>query len=128
MLLDSNILILASKLTNASLLAGLRKTDQKLAVSVVSKIETLGYHQLREMEKVYLQNFFLSVPNLGLDILTVEKAIELRQRKPMSLADSILAATAIVCDLELLTENTKDFQGIPNLRLLSMADFIARTA
>lgn len=120
MLIDSNILIIASKLTNTGLLNYLRNQEKQLCVSIVSKIEVLGYHQMKQVEMEFLSNFFNSLPILQLDFAVAEKAIQLRQRKPLSLADSIIAATALVNDLVLFTDNTKDFSGIKGLKLLSV--------
>ncbi|MCF8247139.1 MAG: type II toxin-antitoxin system VapC family toxin [Saprospiraceae bacterium] len=100
----------------------LRTHEGDLCVSIVSKIEVLGYHQLKQVEKEFLNNFFYSIPILQLDTAVAEKAIELRQRKPMSLADSILAATALANNLPLFTDNIKDYAGIKGLKLISVAD------
>lgn len=42
----------------------------------------------------------------------------LRQNKKISLADSIVAATALENKLTLVTHNTKDFDWIVGIRLL----------
>ena len=122
MLIDSNIIIIASKLTNVEVLNYLRIHEKSLYVSIVSKIEVLGYHQLKQVEKEFLENFFNSIPVLQLDFAIAEKAIQLRQQKPISLADSVLAATALVNDLTLFTDNTKDYAGIKGLKLLSVKE------
>ena len=59
-----------------------------------------------------------------LDNFIADKAIELRQRKQMALADAIIAATALTYDLPLLTHNTKDYEGIVGLKLLSLKDIL----
>ena len=43
----------------------------------------------------------------------------LRQQKKMSIGDSIVASTALLRGLALVTANTKDFQWIPELELLN---------
>jgi toxin FitB len=35
----------------------------------------------------------------------------------MSLGDAIIAATALIYNLEIVTRNTADFTGIPNIKL-----------
>jgi predicted nucleic acid-binding protein len=52
------------------------------------------------------------------------KAVELRQRKPISLADSIFAATALTYDLTLFTENVKDYSTIKGLKIQSIKDVL----
>ena len=52
-----------------------------------------------------------------------KKAIALRQQRKMSLADSILAATALENDWELVSRNVDDFEWIAELRLVNPFDF-----
>ena len=125
MLLDSNIIIIiASKLVQVKLISYLRNNEKNLHTSIVSQIEVLGYHQLKEVEKAFLQNFFNAIPILPLDEIVAAKAIELRQRKPISLADAIIAATALTYDLTLFTDNIKDYAGIKGLKLVSIKDIL----
>jgi toxin FitB len=125
MLLDSNIIIIASKLAQVKLINYLRDNEKDLHTSIVSQIEVLGYHQLRQIEKTFLENFFKSVPIIPLDFAVAAKAIELRQRKPIALADAILAATALLYDLTLFTENVKDYAGIKGLKIVSIKDVLS---
>jgi predicted nucleic acid-binding protein len=52
------------------------------------------------------------------------KAIELRQGKSISLADSILAATTLTYNLTLFTENVKDYSSIKGLKIQSIKDVL----
>ena len=124
MLLDSNIIIIASKLVQVKLISYLRNNEKDLRTSIVSQIEVLGYHQLKQVEKSFLDNFFKAIPIIPLDYAVAAKAIELRQRKPISLADSIIAATALTYDLTLFTENIKDYTGIKGLKVVSIKDIL----
>lgn len=47
------------------------------------------------------------------------KAVLLRQERKMTLGDSLIAATAIVNDLKLITSNIKDFRWIDELTLVN---------
>jgi toxin FitB len=124
MLLDSNIIIIASKLAQVKLITYLRINEKDLHTSIVSQIEVLGYHQLKQVEKSFLDNFFKSIPVIPLDYSVAAKAIELRQRKPIALADAIIAATALTYDLTLFTENVKDYAGIKDLKVVSIKDVL----
>lgn len=124
MILDSNIIIIASKLVQIKLMTYLRNNEKNLHTSIVSQIEVLGYHQLNQVEKTFLENFFKAIPVLPLDYTVAQKAIELRQRKPIGLADSIIAATALTYDLTLFTENIKDYTGIKGLKIMSIKDIL----
>lgn len=126
MLIDSNIIVIASKLLNVELLSRLRVDESALCVSIITKIEVLGYHQLKQVEKAFLENFFNAIPILQLDEIVAQKAIELRQRKPLSLADAVIAATSLVHDLTLLTDNVKDYAGVKGLKILSIEQYLGK--
>lgn len=83
-----------------------------------TKIEVLGYHKITPSAKAFFQIYFDSINALPLTSEIVEVAIELRQIKKMTLGDSILAATALMHDLDLYTHNVSDFMFVPNLRVV----------
>jgi toxin FitB len=56
MLLDSNIIIYATQPQHTAIRLFIAK--EKVVVSALSKVETLGFHNLREAEKVLLERFF----------------------------------------------------------------------
>jgi toxin FitB len=124
MLLDSNIIIIASKLTHIQLISYLRMKETSLKVSILSQIEVLGYDQLRQVEKLFLEKFFDAIEVLPINEKIAQKAIQIRQRKPIALADAIIAATALHYDLPLLTENVKDYIGIKGLKVFSIKDVV----
>lgn len=124
MLIDSNIVILASKLQNVELLSKLKKEEANIKVSIITKIEVLGYHQLNQVQKKFLENFFKAITVLPVNENIAEIAILIRQKRPVSIADALIAATAVAFELELLTENIKDYRGIQNLDLLNVEEFL----
>jgi hypothetical protein len=116
MLIDSNIIIYASKPGYEFLHSLMGQAD--LAVSVISYVETLGYHQLTEPEKRFLTEFFENVNLSPLSDPVLQRAVSLRQTRKMKLGDSLIAATALVAAVTLVTRNTQDFDWIPGLTLL----------
>jgi predicted nucleic acid-binding protein len=64
------------------------------------------------------EQFFQTAEQLALSEAVVRWAVNLRQRRNMSLGDSIIAGTAIVHDRTLVTHNTKDFHWIEEIKLL----------
>jgi len=48
----------------------------------------------------------------------VAKTIELRKKYKIKLPDAIIAATALVFNLVLITHNTIDFKNIKNLKMM----------
>ena len=115
MLLDSNILIYGAEGGEPRLDAILDRTD--LAVASVTCIETLGYHRLSEAERDGLQAAIARMKVLALSDGVMERAISLRQQRRIGLADAIIAATALVHDLPLVTRNVDDFKHIAGLEI-----------
>ncbi len=122
MIIDSNIIIYASKQTFPSLISYLKKNESSLTTSTICKIEVLGYHQLKKIETQYLENFFNAIRVLPIDEDVVNKAIELKQKRNIATPDAIVAATALVYDLPILTQNKKDFSQIESLKIYAVED------
>lgn len=116
MLLDSNIIILAALPENECLRTMI--AQKAPAVSVVSQIEVLGYHALSKAEKKHFEEFFSVAQVLTISEPVIAQAIQLRQKKNMSLGDALVAATALVHEKILLTHNPKDFAWIKALKVL----------
>jgi predicted nucleic acid-binding protein len=115
MLLDSNIIIYSAKSGHAELRDFLNLN--LYSVSVVSRIEVLGYHLLTEQKREYLEKFFEAASVLPISDLVVTQAVHLRQIRRMSLGDAIVAGTALTYKLELVTRNVRDFSWIQGLMI-----------
>ncbi len=85
-------------------------------MSIVSYIEVLGYHQLKEEERGLLEQFFQAAKVLPLSDEIAERAVRLRRQRRMSLGDAI-AGTALAHTLTLVTHNTDDFTCINELKV-----------
>jgi len=120
MLVDSNILIYAAQAGYAQLRRFI--ADYAPAVSAVSYVEVLGYHQLDDEERRYLEEFFRLAQVLPLSQAVLDQAVALRQQRKMSLGDALVAGTALVHRLTLVTRNVGDFQWIQGLSLLNPFD------
>lgn len=112
-MIDSNLIIYAARPEYP----GLRRllAERSPAVSAVSLVEVLGYHKLSEEDRKHFEAFFAAANVLPVSDAVIARAVSLRQAHKMSLGDSLVAATAIVFQRELLTHNTKDFESIPGL-------------
>ena len=115
MLLDSNILIYGASGDYPALDAILDRTD--LAAASVTRIETLGFYRLSEIERHWLETAFARMQILPLDEAIATRAIALRQQSQMGLADAIMAATALVHRLPLVTRNVDDFKHLAELEI-----------
>lgn len=116
MVLDTNILIYATGPESPKVQRWIVDPDAK--VSVASRIETLGFHRITPAETNVLLTLFRTLPELPLDEPVVSRAIALRQQQRMGLADAIIAATALVHGLPLVTRNTQDFKHVAGLQLI----------
>jgi len=117
MILDSNILIYGANGENSNLDEILDRTD--LAAASVTRIETVGYHRLSEIERTWLETTFARMKILHLDDAVAARAIALRQQRKMGLADAIIAATALEHNLPLVTRNEEDFKHVTGLRVIN---------
>jgi hypothetical protein len=92
--------------------------DKEYSISVISRIELYAFSKLTEKDKATLDVFTnqASVININDDI--IEKTIEIRKKYKTKLPDAIIAATALVFNLTLITHNTKDFLNIEGLTVI----------
>jgi len=96
--------------------------DDEFNISVVIKIEVLGYNDLpSKMEQ--MEAFLNLAVVFPLDDDVTAKTIHLRRSyKKLKLGDAIIAATALVYNLTLVTRNIKDFKNIEGLEVLNPYD------
>lgn len=120
MLLDSNIIIYASKPEYPELRRFI--AEHATSVSAISLVEVLGYHLLKTEELSLLEAFFAAATLLPITQAVLREAVRLRQARKMSLGDALVAATALGNDLQLATSNTRDFAWIPGIKLLNPLD------
>jgi predicted nucleic acid-binding protein len=114
-LIDSNIIIYSG----AKEYSWLRELfyESSSFFSSISKIEVLGFHKIKEGQIIYFSEVFKLLKILHVDSEIIDKAVSLRQQKKITLGDSIIAATALLNNLILVTRNVDDFSHIPNLRI-----------
>ena len=93
--------------------------NKELYVSVITKVETLGYHKISETEKKFLNLVFSKIEVIPLEEEIIEATIKLKQQKKISLGDSFIAATALVNKMPLVTNNTEDFENIKGLKIIN---------
>jgi toxin FitB len=121
MIIDSNIIIYSTIPDYDYLREYLKEQQDNLNVSFISRIEVLGYHLLKEEDRSLFEDFFNSINILNINEKIIDITIFLKQNQKLSLGDSIIAATSIYYDEELLTNNIQDFKNIKNLKLIPLA-------
>ena len=110
MLLDSNILIYLSK--KEIVLSEFVKPDSKLYISVITYMEVLGYPFSSKKEEKVISTLCDSLNVIYLDDEIVKEVIKIRRKDKIKLPDAIIAASAIVKNIELVTRNTEDFKSL----------------
>lgn len=117
-LIDTNILIYSGQSGFAGILLPY-VTNPNNFVSVVSCVETLGFHRITPAQIIYFENVFQILQTLPIDEDVIKLSIKIRQMKKISLGDAFVAATALSQGLELVTRNTIDFNGIKGLSVVN---------
>lgn len=106
MLLDSNILIYLAQPGGEQLKAQL--TSAQPAASLISRVETQGFHRITPEEEARLDKLFAWVEVLPVSDAVADAAIILRRHRRMKLGDSLIGATALLYNLPLVTRNVAD--------------------
>lgn len=121
-LCDTNILIEFYK-SNPQTIQELRRIGlNQLAISVVTQAE-LYYGALNKSELFRIKKHLLSMHVLPIDEKVSAEFLNLMESyslsHKLSVPDALIAATALVHQIELYTLNTRDFQFIPSIKLYS---------
>jgi predicted nucleic acid-binding protein len=118
-LIDSNVVIgyLDNKLPESGMKFMHAIVDETPNISVVTKIEALRFNTSDDVYKT-LHDFVSESIVFEINDQVVDKTITICKGQRIKLPDAIIAATAIVGDLTLITRNTSDFKNITDLELL----------
>lgn len=97
------------------------RANSALAISVVTQLKLMvGCRNKTELRK--LDKFLKQVQVLRINEAISDKAVELLRQYRLShgllIADSLIAATALVMDVPLKSKNQSDFKAIAGLKLL----------
>jgi predicted nucleic acid-binding protein len=122
-LIDIDILIDAGRgVTDAIACLNNIQTTSSLATSAVSEMElVVGCRDKVEMQAVakFLQQFQIVKLSEAISDKAVELLTTYRLSHGLLIADSLIAATAIVRDWELISKNQRDYRFIAGLKLLA---------
>lgn len=121
-LIDSNVVIYYFGLA-------LSKESEKLMdqilgagyfISVVNRIELLGFRKLAGNESDVLYSFVAKSNIYDLEEDIILETIQIRKNYNIKLPDAIIAATCLVNNCSLITNNLKDFDMIRGLHLIKV--------
>ena len=94
-------------------------SGEQVAISFVSEIEMLAYTDITPSEEAAARILILWVNVLWIDEAIVSEAISIRKQTKLKLPDAIIAATALVNNLELITSNIQDFTRVKDLKIIN---------
>ena len=86
-------------------------------VSVVTKMELLGFNFTSIDEQTIMETFINNCNVIDINNDIVAKTISIRKTKKIKLPDAIIAATAIVGNFTLITSDP-DFKNISELKVI----------
>lgn len=95
--------------------------DSIAHVSVITKIEVLGFDAPKE-DVLVVSGFMDDSVVLYITEEIAQRCIELRKSYSIKLPDAIIAATALVYDMGLITRNRSDFDKIHSLDVVNPHD------
>jgi predicted nucleic acid-binding protein len=87
-------------------------------VSVITKIEVLGFNASAEHYQL-LSDFMNDATIIELTNNVVDTTIEIRKNYKTKLPDAVIAATALVYDLTIISRNVSDFKNIQGLKVVN---------
>lgn len=119
-LIDSNILIYASQAQYPHLKEMVQGND--VAVSNISRLEVLSWHKITVEETEFFNSIFSIISVIDVDNEVINKAIEIRKGKMMKIGDAIIAATALLNSVELITRNVDDFKHLTSINITNPLD------
>jgi len=120
-LLDSNTVIdyIAGLYSQKALQWLNQLIDNEINVSIITKIEVLSYDPDKDDNYPILVDFFKASNIFDLTDDIVSETIKIRQKQKIKLPDAVIASTALVKGLILVSRNTKDFNNITDLEVIN---------
>ncbi|KQM74885.1 hypothetical protein ASE74_02575 [Pedobacter sp. Leaf216] len=92
------------------------------AISAITEIELLCWKTATENDLLILRNFIKDSYVYELSQEIKNQTVEVRKYYNLKLPDAIIAATAIVNNLTLITRNFKDFDRLSSLKVTNPFD------
>jgi predicted nucleic acid-binding protein len=120
-LFDNNILIyhLNDQLGSAAGETVAELFRNRVCISVITRIEVLGWRGHTEASLASANVLLNAMEELPLDDPVIETTVRLRRSSRLRLPDAIIASTALVYDIPLVTRNTVDFREVTGLAIVN---------
>jgi len=122
-LINNNVIsnFLAGRFTKSALDFVGEIIDQTPSISVITQIEALSWVNPDKQKEAAIRSFISDAHIIPLSDEVVKKCVSIRRAKKTRTPDAVIATTAIVHDMTLLTSDN-DFQGIQGLNVINPHD------
>jgi len=90
----------------------------KYFISVINRIELLGFKEINKNESEAISSFIANSTIFDLDEDIIIETIKIRKNYAIKLPDAIIAASCLVNNCSLISNNIKDFDKIVGLNLI----------
>lgn len=106
--------------------AGLKFMDSVVdnfsAISFISEVELKVWNPTNPDDEIIYHTFVSNSIVIGVSQDIIDQTISIRKIYKLKLPDAFIAATAVVNDLTLLSDNDKDFLKISELKYINPRD------
>ena len=109
-IVDTNIIIYYLN-GEAAAIDWLQSHQEKLSISVITKIEVLSY-PFQKDEEFIIQQFLNQFELIHLSDEIIDVTIKLRRQRKIKTPDAIITATALISKMCICTRNIRDFKNI----------------
>jgi len=92
--------------------------DAQPCISAITEIELLCWKTAIEKDLEVLRDFISNTLVIELERPIKLKTADIRKEHKIKLPDAVIAATAVIYDLILITRNVSDFKNIPELKII----------
>ncbi len=92
--------------------------DSRPCISAITEIELLCWKTTNQQDINLLHQFINDTMVIELEHSIKFKTADIRKQHRIKLPDAIIAATALVYDLKLISRNINDFKNIKDLQLI----------
>jgi len=120
--LDTNALIyyIAGDPSAKSLFFRLFGNNSGIIVPTIVVVEFFSFPRLTKQDDDLFSDLLPNFELFPLDFTTAKHAARLRKQYRISLADGVVAATALATNSQLITRNLRDFKKVEGLRVVNI--------
>lgn len=95
--------------------------DEESVISFISEIELQVWNPPDPADMVIYTAFISESNVITIEDAIIKKTIDIRKNQKLKVPDAIIAATAMVNNFTLISDNDKDFTKVPGLKYINPA-------